>query len=158
MEMIKKGGPLMSLRFNYQKENPEALQTMLKLEGFNSKSGLDKKLYELIKIRASQMNGCAYCVDMHTKDLGKMGESQERMHLISVWREANDIFSDKEKAVLELTEAVTNISKNGVPQNLYEKVLTYFSEKEYIDMIMAINTINCWNRIAISTGMYPGCF
>ncbi|MGG5253210.1 carboxymuconolactone decarboxylase family protein [Neobacillus sp. SM06] len=148
----------MSLRFNYRSENPESYETLIKLEGFINKSGLDKKIYELIKIRASQINGCAFCVDMHTTDLLKMGETSQRVNLISVWREANDIFTEKEKAVLELTETVTLIAKNGVPQELYEKVRTFFSEKEYVDLIMAINTINCWNRIAISTGMYPGCF
>ncbi|WP_027725890.1 carboxymuconolactone decarboxylase family protein [Tuberibacillus calidus] len=148
----------MTLRMNYREVNPEAFETMVELEVFNRKSGLDKRLYELIKIRASQINGCAYCVDMHTRDLQKLGESQQRINLISVWREAHDIFTDKEKAVLELTEAVTLISHGGVPQELYEKVRQYFTEKEYIDLIMAINTINCWNRIAISTGMYPGVF
>jgi AhpD family alkylhydroperoxidase len=148
----------MSLRFNYSKENPESLQTLLKLEQFITNTGLDKKTYELIKIRASQINGCAFCVDMHTKDLSKMGESTQRINLISVWREAHDIFTDKEKAVLELTEAVTLIANNGVPTDLYEKVRTYFNEKEYIDLIMAVNAIGCWNRLAISTGMYPDCF
>lgn len=148
----------MTLRFNYRIENPEAFETLTKLEEFMNKSGLDKTLYELIKIRASQINGCAFCVDMHTRDLRNMGETAQRVNLISVWREAYDIFSEKEKAVLELTEAVTLISNNGVPQHLYEKVRQFFSEKEYVDLIMAINTINCWNRMAISTGMYPGCF
>ncbi|MGP3560461.1 carboxymuconolactone decarboxylase family protein [Geobacillus sp. BK01] len=148
----------MTLRFNYRIENPEAFETLTKLEEFMNKSGLDKTLYELIKIRASQINGCAFCVDMHTRDLRNMGETAQRINLISVWREAYDIFSEKEKAVLELTEAVTLISNNGVPQHLYEKVRQFFSEKEYVDLIMAINTINCWNRMAISTGMYPGCF
>lgn len=148
----------MSVRFNYLTENPGSYETMLKLEAFNAKSGLDKKLYELIKIRASQINGCAYCVDMHTKDMFELGETQQRINLISVWHEANDIFTEEEKAVLELTEAVTLISNAGVPQDLYERVRKYFTEKQYMDLIMAINTINCWNRIAISTGMYPGCF
>ncbi|AGT31091.1 hypothetical protein M493_03925 [Geobacillus genomosp. 3] len=148
----------MTLRFNYRIENPEAFEALTKLEEFMNKSGLDKTLYELIKIRASQINGCAFCVDMHTRDLRNMGETAQRINLISVWREAYDIFSEKEKAVLELTEAVTLISNNGVPQHLYEKVRQFFSEKEYVDLIMAINTINCWNRMAISTGMYPGCF
>lgn len=148
----------MSLRFNYREANPEALPALLGLEQFIQNTGLDKNLYELIKIRASQINGCAYCVDMHTTELSKMGESQQRIHLISVWHEAHDIFTDKEKAVLELTEAVTVISNNGVPCDLYEKVRAHFSEKEYVDLIMAINAINCWNRMAVSTGMYPGCF
>lgn len=148
----------MTLRFNYRTENPESFNTLIKLEGFISKSGLDKNLYELIKIRASQINGCAFCLDMHTKDLLQMGETTQRINLISVWREANDLFTKKEKAVLELTEAVTLISNKGVPRDLYAKVREFFTEKEYVDLIMAINTINCWNRMAISTGMFPECF
>ncbi|MFK9094041.1 carboxymuconolactone decarboxylase family protein [Bacillus salipaludis] len=148
----------MSLRFNYRSANEPAFQAMIKLETFVSKSGLDKKLYELIKIRASQINGCAYCLDMHTKDLRAMGETEQRINLIGVWHEAHDLFTEEEKAVLELTEAVTQISKAGVPKELYEKVRSYFDEKQYVNIVMAINVINNWNRIAISTGMYPECF
>jgi AhpD family alkylhydroperoxidase len=148
----------MAPRFNYQTANDAAFQAMIKLEGFASNSGLDKTLYELIKIRASQINGCAYCLDMHTKDLRKMGESEQRINLISVWHEANNIFSSEEKAVLELTEAVTLIANGGVSQELYDKARTYFDEEQYVNIIMAVNTINSWNRIAISTEMYPGCF
>lgn len=148
----------MTLRFNYREENPASYDILLKLETFIAKSRLDKKLYELIKIRASQINGCAFCVDIHTTDLLEMGETTQRINLINVWREANNIFTEKEKAVLELTEAITLISNNGVPNDLYEKVRQFFTEKEYVDLIMAINAINCWNRMAISTGMFPGCF
>ena len=148
----------MSLRLKYREQNPEAFDTMIQLEKFNSKAGLDKVLYELIKIRSSQINGCAYCLDMHTRDIKKLGETDQRINLISVWREANDIFTEKEKVILELTEAVTLISNGGVSDDLYERTRQFFSEKEYVDIIMAINTINCWNRLAISTGMYPECF
>lgn len=144
----------MEVRLTHSKVNPEALQTMLKLEGFIKTSGLDAKLYEFIKIRASQINGCAYCIDMHTRDLRNMGETQQRINLLTAWREA-PFYSDKEKALLELTETVTRISENGVPQAVYEKVREHFDEKEYVTLIMAINTINAWNRIAISTGMFP---
>ena len=148
----------MSLRLKYREQNPEAFNTMIQLEKFNSKASLDKVLYELIKIRSSQINGCAYCLDMHTRDIKKLGETDQRINLISVWREANDIFTEKEKVILELTEAVTLISNGGVSDDLYERTRQFFSEKEYVDIIMAINTINCWNRLAISTGMYPECF
>ncbi|NOU85544.1 carboxymuconolactone decarboxylase family protein [Paenibacillus sp. LMG 31460] len=144
----------MEVRLTHSKVNPEALQTMLKLEGFIKSSGLDEKLYEFIKIRASQINGCAYCIDMHTRDLRNMGETEQRINLLTAWREA-PFYSDKERALLELTEAVTRISENGVPQAVYEKVREHFDEKEYVTLIMAINTINAWNRIAISTGMFP---
>ncbi|NOV02106.1 carboxymuconolactone decarboxylase family protein [Paenibacillus planticolens] len=146
----------MEVRFNYSKANPEALQTMYKLEGFMKTSGLDPILYELIKIRASQINGCAFCLDMHTRDLSNLGETNQRINLISVWREA-PIYSEREKAVLELTETVTNISVQGVPHEVYDRVREHFDEREYVTLIMAINTINAWNRIAISTGMFPGC-
>ncbi|MEC0230773.1 carboxymuconolactone decarboxylase family protein [Paenibacillus alba] len=144
----------MEVRFNYTEVNPEALQAMLKLEGFIKTSGLDIKLYELIKIRASQINGCAFCIDMHTRDLRNMGETEQRINLLTAWREA-PFYSDKEKALLELTETVTRISENGVPQAVYENVRKHFDEKEYVVLIMAINIINAWNRIAISTGMFP---
>jgi len=145
---------MMKVRFNHGSANPGALQAMMKLEGFIKTSGLDPQLYELIKIRASQINGCAYCLDMHTRDARKMGETEQRIYLLNVWREV-PFYSEKERAVLELTEAVTRISEHGVPQDLYEKVRAHVDEAEYVTIIMAINTINAWNRIAISTGMFP---
>lgn len=144
----------MEVRFNYRSTNPEAFRTMLKLEEFIKSSGLDVRLYEIIKIRASQINGCAFCLDMHTRDLRNMGETEQRIYLLSAWREA-PFYSDKERAVLELTEAVTRISEQGVPQDVYERVRAHFDEGEYVTLIMAINTINAWNRLAISTGMFP---
>lgn len=144
----------MKVRLNHTNASPGALQAMMKLEGFMKTSGLDGKLYEFIKIRASQINGCAYCIDMHTRDLRKMGETEQRIYLLSAWREA-PFYSDKERVVLELTEAVTRISEQGVPQDLYERVRAHVDEEEYVAIIMAINTINSWNRIAISTGMFP---
>lgn len=144
----------MSVRFDYYKANPEACNTMLKLEAFITESGLDAKLYKLVKIRASQINGCALCVDMHTRELRAMGETEQRVHLISVWRDV-PFFTAKEKAVLELTEAVTRIADAGVPQSVYETVREHFSEQEFVTLIMAVNTISGWNRIAISTGAVP---
>lgn len=146
----------MEVRINYRSANPEAFQAMLKLEGFIKTSGLDAKLYELFKIRASQINGCAFCIDRHTRDLRAMGETEERIYLLNAWREA-PFYTDRERAALELTESVTRISEQGVPQDLYERVRTHFDEKEFMTLIMAINTINAWNRIAISNGMFPGC-
>ncbi|MGO4545017.1 carboxymuconolactone decarboxylase family protein [Paenibacillus sp. 2TAB23] len=144
----------MKFRLNHTSANPGALQVMMKLEGFIKTSGLNANLYELIKIRASQINGCAYCMDMHTRDSRNMGETEQRIYLLSAWREA-PIYTDKERAVLELTEAVTRISEQGVPQELYERVRAHVDEEEFVTIIMAINTINAWNRIAISTGMFP---
>ncbi|CAG7644054.1 carboxymuconolactone decarboxylase family protein [Paenibacillus allorhizosphaerae] len=147
----------MEPRLDYTSTNPEVLQMMLKFEEFTRNSGIDHTLYELIKIRASQINGCAFCIDMHAKDLLQTGESLERIVLLTAWRDT-PIYTDKEKAALELTEYVTKVSEAGVPQHVYEKVRAHFDEKEYVKLIMAINVINCWNRISISTGMYPGCF
>ncbi|MBD3921883.1 carboxymuconolactone decarboxylase family protein [Paenibacillus sp. PR3] len=144
----------MNTRINHQQVSPEVYNTMLKLEGFIASSGLDHTLYELIKIRASQINGCAFCLDMHITKLRSMGESSQRVDLVSVWREV-PFYTAKEKAALELTEAVTLISKAGVPDDVYRNAREHFSENEFMTIIMAINTINSWNRIAISTGMFP---
>ncbi|CAM3593126.1 carboxymuconolactone decarboxylase family protein [Marinicrinis lubricantis] len=144
----------MEVRVNHAKVNPDAYQTMRKLEDFISKSGLDRTLYELIKIRASQLNGCAFCLNMHIKELRSMGEKPQRIDLISVWREA-PVYTEKEKAALELTEAVTLISERGVPDDLYRRVREHFDESAYVTLIMAMNTINAWNHLAISTGMFP---
>jgi len=147
----------MNVRMNHRTANPAGFQALLKLEEAAKKMGLDPVLYELIKIRASQLNGCAFCVDMHTSDLRNMGETEQRINLIVVWREA-PMFTGKERAALALTEAVTLISEAGVPQAVYDEVRSHFSESEIVALIMAINAINCWNRIAIATGMFPGCF
>ncbi|TDF98286.1 carboxymuconolactone decarboxylase family protein [Paenibacillus piri] len=147
----------MKERMNYRSANPEALQAMLKLEAYMKSSGIDATLYELIKIRASQLNGCAFCLDMHTKDLRAMGESEQRIYLLSAWREA-PFYTEAERAALELTEAVTRIADAGLPQDVYDKVLLHFNESQFVTLIMAINTINCWNRIAISTGVVPGSY
>lgn len=146
----------MQTRMNYYQVHPTVYKLMMQLETFIKEQGLDPVLYELIKIRASQINGCAFCLDMHTRDLRKMGESEERIALLSVWRET-PYYTEAEKAVLHLTEVVTQVAQHGVPQDVYDRVLQYFSEKEYMDILMAINIINSWNRIAISTGMFPGC-
>lgn len=147
----------MKLRMNHPTANPAGFQALLKLEDASKNMGLDPLLYELMKIRASQINGCAYCVDMHASDLRNMGETEQRLNLVVVWREA-PIFTEKERAALALTEAVTLISAAGVPQDIYDEVRIHFSENEFVALIMTINAINCWNRIAIATGMFPGCF
>ncbi len=147
----------MTLRMNHRSVNPNAFKSLLALEQSAKNSGLDHKLYELIKLRTSQVNGCSYCVDMHAKDLLSMGESTERLLLLPMWREV-PIYSEAERAVLELTECVTKLHEAGVPDDVYARVREHFSEKEYVDLILAISTINAWNRIGVSTGMFPGCF
>ncbi|MCM3634686.1 carboxymuconolactone decarboxylase family protein [Paenibacillus camelliae] len=146
----------MTLRLNYGTASPEAYQMMVTLESHVRKSGLDYNLYELIKLRASQINGCSFCINMHANDLLKSGEELDRVLMLSVWREV-PLYSDKEKAVLDLTECVTQLSVQGVPQHVYENVRRHVDEKEYVSLIMAINVINCWNRLAVSTGMFHGC-
>jgi AhpD family alkylhydroperoxidase len=145
----------MEIRLDYMKVQPESFQTLLKLEGYVKKSGLDEKLVELIKLRASQINGCAFCLDMHSKDARAMGETEQRIYLLNAWREA-PFYTEAERAALALTEAVTRISEAGVPQELYEQVRKHFDEAGFVNLIMAINAINSWNRMAISTGMVPG--
>ncbi|WP_438445049.1 carboxymuconolactone decarboxylase family protein [Gorillibacterium sp. sgz5001074] len=147
----------MKLRMNHRTANPAGFQALLQLESAAQKMGLEPVLYELIKIRASQINGCAYCVDMHTKDLRGMGETEQRLNLVVVWRES-PVFTGRERAALALTEAVTRLPEKGVSEDLYEEVRAHFSESEIVALLMAINAINCWNRMAVTTGMYPGCF
>ena len=137
------------MRFDPQKACPEAYTVMLQLENF-VRQNLDHQLYELIKIRASQINGCAFCINMHTRDARKLGETEQRIYLLNAWREA-PFYTEKERAALALTEAVTRIHEDGVPEEVYQEVRKHFDETEYVILIMAINAINAWNRIAIST-------
>lgn len=143
---------IMKTRMNYRAANPQAFQTMLQLEQYVKTSGIEPALLELIKIRASQLNGCAFCLDMHTKDARSMGETEQRIYLLNAWREA-EVYTEAERAVLALTEAVTLIAQNGVADEVYENVQKHFDEKQIVSLIMAINVINCWNRLAITTGM-----
>ena len=147
----------MQPRLHYMEANPAAFEAMMALETFARSTGIDHGLYELVKMRASQINGCAFCIDMHAKDLLNHGESLDRLLLLTAWREV-PVYTEKERAALELAEYVTRISEGGVPDHVYENVRAHFSEKEYVDLLMAINAINCWNRLSISTGMFPGCF
>nr|WP_246427924.1 carboxymuconolactone decarboxylase family protein [Paenibacillus phyllosphaerae] len=115
---------------------------------------LDKKLIELIKIRASQLNGCAFCLDMHAKDARAIGESEQRIYTVSAWRDT-PFFSEAEQAVLALTEAVTLVSEKHVPDAVYEEAARHFDNRQLSEILMTIITINGWNRIAITTGMMP---
>jgi AhpD family alkylhydroperoxidase len=147
----------MEWRLNYPEVNPEVLDVMMGLEPWMMQSGLDKNLYELIKLRASQINGCSYCIDRHAKSLLSQGEPLDRVLLLPVWKDVPSVYSDAETVALELTEAVTRIAENGVPDELYERVRAHYDEKSFLTLVMAINVINCWNRISLATGMYPGC-
>jgi AhpD family alkylhydroperoxidase len=131
------------------KVSPGAYKAMSALQAYVDASGLEKSLLELVKIRASQINGCAFCLAMHTKDARKLGESDERMHLLGAWREA-PIFSARERAALAWTEAVTLISEHHVPDEVYEEAKRQFTEKELVDLTAAVVAINGWNRAAIA--------
>ncbi len=125
------------------------------VETYVRNSSLEKSLLELVRTRASQINGCAYCLDMHTKDARAAGETEQRLYALSTWRET-PFFTDRERAALEWTEAVTQISSNLVSDALYERVRQYFSDKELIDLTMAVIAINGWNRLAIAFQSVPG--
>lgn len=141
----------MSNRINYEKVRPDNIKVMFEMEKLLANNTIDKELQELIKIRVSQINGCAFCLNMHTDDAHKIGVDEKRIYLLNAWNDT-DIYSDKEKAALELAEAVTLISERKVPDTLYDKVRAYYSEEEYTDLIFIIGQINTWNRISISMG------
>jgi AhpD family alkylhydroperoxidase len=147
----------MKERLNYAEIAPEALTGMFELEKYLRSSGLERPLYELVKIRASQMNGCAYCIDMHTKDARKAGETEQRIYALSAWRET-PFYTERERAALAWTEALTLIAENDVPDALYETTCEYFSEKEMIALTMAVVAINGWNRLAVSFRKVPGSY
>jgi AhpD family alkylhydroperoxidase len=145
----------MEKRLNIQETEPQAYKAMYALEGYLATSQLSKTHKELIKIRASQINGCAFCIDMHTKDALKYGETTQRIFLLSAWRET-DLFTEEEKAVLAITEEVTLIHSQGLSDKTYQKAEAILDKNYIAQTIVAVATINAWNRIAISTQMEPG--
>ncbi|HWG42397.1 MAG TPA: carboxymuconolactone decarboxylase family protein [Gemmataceae bacterium] len=147
----------MQPRIEYDKVAPEAIKPMLSLEGYIRRCGLEPALLELIKLRASQINGCAYCIDMHTKDARAHGETEQRLYALNAWRET-PFYTDKERAALAWTEAVTRVADTHVPDEVYEQVRQHFGEKELVDLTLAIVAINSWNRIAISFRAVPGTY
>jgi AhpD family alkylhydroperoxidase len=145
----------MEPRLNPQKVSPAAYHAMSTLEVFVRKSKLEPSLLELVKMRASQINGCAYCIDMHSKDARAEGESEQRLYALNAWRET-PFFTDRERAALAWTEAVTLVSEGHVPDAVYEEAKAHFSEEELVNLTMAIVTINGWNRLAIAFRAVPG--
>ncbi|SOD15426.1 carboxymuconolactone decarboxylase family protein [Pedobacter xixiisoli] len=139
-------------RLDISKLEPNAYKAMYGLENYLLTTSLEKSHKELIKIRASQINGCAFCLDMHTKDAIKLGETPQRIFLLNAWRET-DLFSAEEKIILGLTEKITLISQCGVDDDLYKKAVDTFGESYVAQIIMACVAINAWNRIAISTNL-----
>ena len=144
----------MSQRLNHFQASPGAMNTLIEVEKYISscykiKNTLDKTLSELVKIRVSQINGCAYCLDMHSKDARALGETEQRLHSLIAWRETN-FFSEKERAALAWAEANTLIHQNEIDDQLYQSTREHFSEEQLVDLTLVITTINSWNRIAIS--------
>ena len=145
----------MEPRIDYTKISRGIFEAMFGLEKYLRKCGLEEKLMDLIKLRASQINGCAYCIDMHWKDLRAQGESEQRLYGLDAWEES-PYYSDRERAVLAWTEAVTNIREGHVPDSVYEQVRRVFSEQELADLTLAVCAINSWNRLNIAARTVPG--
>ena len=145
------------MRLDYRHVLPEASRAMVQLERVVEASMLDPKMRELIKLRASQINGCAYCVDMHTKDAHAMGEDAQRLHLVAVWREA-PVFSARERAALAWTEALTLLPETGAPDDIYEDVAREFEPEEQVALTLAIVAINGWNRLAVGFRQPVGAY
>jgi len=147
----------MQPRMDYVKAAPNGYQAMSALESYVRVSGLEHSLLELIKIRASQINGCAFCLDMHTKDARAGGETEQRLYALSAWQET-PFFTDRERAALTWTEAVTRVADTHVPDDMFELVREQFTEKELADLTLAIVTINGWNRLAVAFRKVPGSY
>jgi AhpD family alkylhydroperoxidase len=147
----------MKERIDAMKVAPGAYKAMMALETYVRGSGLEPALLELVKMRASQINGCAYCLDMHSKDARAAGETEQRLYALNAWRET-PFYTDRERAALEWTEALTLITEGHAPDEVYESVRRHFSEKELVDLTAAVVTINAWNRIAISLRAVPGTY
>jgi len=145
----------MQPRIDYRKYSQEPLKALYEIEKYVADSGLEHKLLLLMKMRASQINGCAYCLDMHSIDARAEGESEQCLYTLNAWAET-PFFSDPERAALAWTEAVTNVSQTHVPDEVFEEVKKHFSEKEIVDLTLALAMINLWNRIAISLRAVPG--
>ena len=136
-------------RIDYYKVAPGGIKALHALEQYLRASGLKPGLIELVKVRASLMNGCAYCVDIHTKDARARGETEQRLFAVPVWHET-PFFSPRERAALAWTEAVTNIARSGVSEALYDEARTQFTDKELVDLTMAVIAINAWNRLGVT--------
>ncbi len=145
----------MESRINYLKVAPGAYEAMRGLEKYLHECGLEESLIHLLKLRASQLNGCAYCLDMHWKDLRALGEQEQRLYGLDAWEES-PYYSERERAALAWTEAVTNLHEGHVSDEIYERVRKHFTEKELADLTVAVAAINAWNRLAIAGRSVPG--
>ncbi len=147
----------MEPRIDYPKSARGVYQAMLGLEKYLHECGLEEGLLDLLKLRASQINGCAYCLDMHWKDLRAIGESEQRLYGLDAWEES-PYYTERERAALAWTEAVTRVSETHVPDEIYEHARKHFNEKELADLTLAVATINAWNRLAIAARSVPGLY
>jgi len=139
----------MKQRMNFYEKGFKAMKSLFSLGAYLSKSAIEETLLDLISFRVSQINGCAYCLDMHSKDLRTKGEAEQRLYMLDAWREA-PLYTDRERAALAWAEAVTKLEKNNVPDDVYEEVLRHFSEEELVDLTMAVIGINSYNRINVA--------
>ncbi|HYA18750.1 MAG TPA: carboxymuconolactone decarboxylase family protein [Bryobacteraceae bacterium] len=147
----------MSLRVNFFKAAPEVMKAMSEFGNAVNAAGLEAPLLELVKMRASQMNGCAFCIDMHSKDARALGETEQRLYALNAWRET-PFYTDRERAALEWTEAITSIQDGHAPDDVFERVRREFSEEELVKLTLAIVAINGWNRIAIAFRSVAGSY
>src|ERR1041385_438684 len=148
---------IMQPRINISTVSPGALQAMLGLETYLRQSSLDVKLLDLVKLRVSQINGCAYCIDMHWKDLRAAGETEQRLYGLDAWRES-PYYTNRERAALAWAEAVTNIQEGRVEDSVFAEVRKFFSDKEIADLTLAVAAINSWNRLNIALRTVPGTY
>ncbi|HEU4592707.1 MAG TPA: carboxymuconolactone decarboxylase family protein [Steroidobacteraceae bacterium] len=153
----------MNSRLDWFTAVPAAAQALLHVQAFVNKSGLEPKLLELVKLRASQINGCAYCIDMHTKDARAAGETEQRLYLLDAWHEAAHLYSERERAAIAWTEALTRLGEAHVPDDVYAQVRARFSDAELVTLTLAVTAINSWNRMNIAFrvqagGYQPGMF
>jgi AhpD family alkylhydroperoxidase len=147
----------MTQRIDYARVAPEALKPQYAMEAYVRRSSVDHQLLHLVKLRASYINGCAYCVDMHTQDARAAGETEQRLYAIPVWRET-PFFAPRERAALAWTEALTEVGRTGVPDAVYDEARAHFSETELVDLTMAVVVINGWNRLAVAFRTPPGSY
>jgi AhpD family alkylhydroperoxidase len=147
----------MAPRIDLSKVSPDAYRALFGLEQFVRQSGLEPSLMYLVKLRASYMNGCAYCVDMHTKDARLEGETEQRLYAVPLWRET-DFYTDRERAALAWTESVTALGHGGVPDDVYADVAAHFDQRELVALTIGVVAINAWNRVAVPFRMEPGSY
>ncbi len=147
----------MEQRLNYMEVGQGAARAMYGLEAYLAKCGLEQSLLHLLKLRVSQINGCAYCIDMHSKDLRAGGETEQRLYLLDAWRES-PFYTDRERAALAWAEAVTLVTQGHVPDEVYEQARAQFSEEELVNLTLAVVTINGWNRLSIAFRLTPGTY